>query len=53
MEAGFDGRGQVPEQVFTPTNPKQIPRPNRSYSGNIYHATGISDHLPVGCVLEF
>ena len=41
------------EQIFTPTNPKQIPRPNRTYSGNAYHATGISDHLPVGCVLEF
>lgn len=44
---------KFPEQIFTPKNPKQIPRPNRTYSGNSYHESGISDHLPVACILEF
>jgi predicted extracellular nuclease len=44
---------KFPEQIFTPKNPKQIPRPNRTYSGNSYHENGISDHLPVACILEF
>jgi predicted extracellular nuclease len=44
---------RFPEQIFTPGNPAMIPRPNRSYTGNTYHETGISDHLPVVCVLEF
>ncbi|VTS08620.1 endonuclease/exonuclease/phosphatase family protein [Tuwongella immobilis] len=43
----------TPEQIFTPNNPNQIPRPNRSYTGNNYHATGISDHLPVIATFEY
>jgi predicted extracellular nuclease len=44
---------KFPEQIFTPKDPEQIPRPNRTYSGNAYHESGISDHLPVACILEF
>lgn len=40
-------------QIFTPKDKNQLPRPNRKYSGNFYHRTGISDHLPVGCVIEY
>lgn len=40
----------MPEQLFDPAG-DAISRPNRSYSGPIFHATGISDHLPVGAVL--
>ena len=39
------------EQLVDPAGPL-IPRPNRSCSGPIFHATGISDHLPVGAVLQ-
>src|SRR5262249_1675534 len=45
--------GKLPEQIFTPSDPASIPRPNRTYSGDAYHANGISDHLPVGCILEY
>ena len=38
------------DQLFDPSG-TAIQRPNRSYSGPIFHATGISDHLPVGTVL--
>jgi hypothetical protein len=38
------------EQLFDPAG-DSIPRPNRSYSGPIVHATRISDHLPVRVVL--
>jgi endonuclease/exonuclease/phosphatase family metal-dependent hydrolase len=34
------------DQLFDPAGPAP-PRPNRSYSGNRYHTTGYSDHLPV------
>jgi predicted extracellular nuclease len=40
-------------QIFTPNNPNQIPRPNRTYSGDVYHFRGYSDHLPVACVLQY
>ncbi|MBM4072821.1 MAG: hypothetical protein FJ271_28420 [Planctomycetes bacterium] len=40
-------------QIFTPKKGNQIPRPNRKYSGNTYHRSGISDHLPIGCVVEY
>jgi predicted extracellular nuclease len=40
-------------QIFHPSALGLIPRPNRSYSGNAFHKTGVSDHLPVACVLEY
>ena len=40
-------------QIFTPANPKMIPRPNRLYTGDMFHETGVSDHLPVACVLTY
>lgn len=40
------------EQIYTPTTAGNIPRPNRTYTSNQFHEKGISDHLPVGCVLE-
>lgn len=40
-------------QIFTPKDASKIPRPNRKYIGNRYHRAGISDHLPVGCVIEY
>ena len=52
-KAGSTSEVKFPEQIFTPSDPTSIPRPNRTYSGNAYHASGISDHLPVGCILEF
>jgi len=41
----------VRDQLFHPAAPA-IPRPNRSYSGNSFHASGYSDHLPIKLVLE-
>ena len=43
----------TPAQMFTPNNPNQIPRPNRMYTGPVYHATGVSDHLPLVTILEY
>jgi predicted extracellular nuclease len=40
-------------QLYQPPYPDAIARPNRSYTGPAFHASGISDHLPVGCVVEF
>jgi predicted extracellular nuclease len=40
-------------QIFTPANPVMIPRPNRLYTGDVFHLTGVSDHLPVACVLKY
>ena len=40
-------------QLFQSSVAGAIARPNRSYSGDKFHATGISDHLPVACVLEY
>jgi endonuclease/exonuclease/phosphatase family metal-dependent hydrolase len=40
----------VDDQLFDPQGPA-IPRPNRTYSGDQYHASGYSDHLPVTAVL--
>lgn len=34
------------DQLFDPAGPAP-PRPNRTYTGNQYHTTGYSDHLPV------
>ena len=36
-------------QMFVPNSEKYIPSPSRSYTGNNFHATGFSDHLPVSC----
>lgn len=44
---------KFPEQIHTPADPTKIPHPNRSYSGPIHHASGISDHLPLSCVLTY
>ncbi|SIN78017.1 Endonuclease/Exonuclease/phosphatase family protein [Singulisphaera sp. GP187] len=38
-------------QLFDPAG-TSIPRPNRSYSGNEFHPTGFSDHLPISCILQ-
>lgn len=38
------------EQLYEPA--EGIPRPNKTYSGNSYHKTGISDHLPVQTLIE-
>lgn len=40
-------------QLFQPKTPGALARPNRSYTGNAFHTTGISDHLPVACILEY
>jgi endonuclease/exonuclease/phosphatase family metal-dependent hydrolase len=39
------------ELIFRPKSDKEIPRPNASYTGKIFHKTGYSDHLPVGCII--
>lgn len=52
-KAGSTAPVMFPYQIFTPSVTTQIPRPNRAFSGNFYHKGGISDHLPVGCVLEY
>jgi predicted extracellular nuclease len=39
-------------QLFQSSTPGAIARPNRSYTGDKFHPTGISDHLPVACILE-
>lgn len=36
-------------QMYVPRNPKSIPCPSRSYTGDNFHADGFSDHLPVAC----
>jgi predicted extracellular nuclease len=43
----------LPELIYTPSTPGQIPRPNRTFTGNQYHPVGISDHMPVTCVLVY
>lgn len=43
----------LPELIYTPSTPGQIPRPNRTFTSNQYHEAGISDHLPVTCVLVY
>lgn len=48
---GSTRRVDFPELIFRPRSEKQIPRPNESYTGKVFHKTGYSDHLPVGCVL--
>lgn len=42
-----------PYQIFTPKKSDMIPRPNKKYTGASYHKNGISDHLPVGCTIEY
>jgi predicted extracellular nuclease len=39
-------------QMFVPNSEKYIPSPSRSYTGNNFHATGFSDHLPVSCRIQ-
>ena len=39
-------------QLFYSRAEGAIPRPNRTYTGNSFHASGISDHLPVACIIE-
>jgi Endonuclease/Exonuclease/phosphatase family len=48
---GSTRRIDFPELIFSPKSDKEIPRPNQAYTGKIFHKTGYSDHLPVGCVL--
>jgi hypothetical protein len=48
---GSTRRIDFPELIFHPKSDKEIPRPNQVYTGKIFHKTGYSDHLPVGCVL--
>lgn len=49
---GSSRRLDFPELIFHPRSPKEIPHPNQSYTGNSFHKTGYSDHLPVGCLIE-
>lgn len=44
-------RIDFPELIFRPKSDEEIPRPNQVYTGKVFHKTGYSDHLPVGCVL--
>jgi predicted extracellular nuclease len=39
------------DQLFDPDG-EAIPRPNRTYSGNAYHKSGYSDHLPVQAIIQ-
>jgi hypothetical protein len=39
-------------QLFQSSAAGAIARPNRSYTGNAFHRSGVSDHLPVICVVE-
>lgn len=41
----------APDQLFDPPGPG-IPRPNRTYSGDVYHGSGYSDHLPIKAQLK-
>jgi len=50
-EKGSTRRIDFPELIFHPGSEKEIPKPNQSYTGNEFHPTGYSDHLPVGCVI--
>jgi predicted extracellular nuclease len=40
-------------QLFQPSFAGALARPNRTYTGQAFHATGISDHLPVACIIEY
>lgn len=44
-------RIDFPELIFRPKSDKEIPRPNAAYTGKVFHKTGYSDHLPVGCII--
>jgi endonuclease/exonuclease/phosphatase family metal-dependent hydrolase len=48
---GSTHRIDFPELIFTSKSDKEIPRPNQTYTGKVFHKTGYSDHLPVGCVI--
>src|SRR3954466_3206399 len=48
---GSTRRIDFPELIFRPKSDKEIPRPNAAYTGKIFHKTGYSDHLPVGCII--
>jgi endonuclease/exonuclease/phosphatase family metal-dependent hydrolase len=48
---GSSRRIDFPELIFHPKSDKEIPRPNAAYTGKVFHKTGYSDHLPVGCII--
>jgi predicted extracellular nuclease len=45
-------RLEFDELFFHPRGRGEIPRPNRTYSGNDFHKSGFADHLAVVCVIE-
>ncbi len=42
---------EFPEQFYQPQYPGIIKRPSTSYSKDIFHKNGYSDHLPLNCTL--
>jgi predicted extracellular nuclease len=44
-------RLEFDELFFHPRQQGEIPRPNRTYSGNQFHRSGFADHLAVVCVI--
>jgi endonuclease/exonuclease/phosphatase family metal-dependent hydrolase len=48
---GSSERIEYPELFYQPPYPGVIARPSTSYSGDEFHKTGYSDHLPVACVI--
>jgi endonuclease/exonuclease/phosphatase family metal-dependent hydrolase len=48
---GSSQRLEYPELFYQPNYPDAINRPSASYTKNDFHKNGVSDHLPLNCVI--
>lgn len=48
---GSSQRLEYPELFYQPKYPDALNRPNTSYTKNVFHKEGYSDHLPLNCVI--
>ncbi len=48
---GSTQRGEFPELFYQPSYNGAIKRPSSTYSGNTFHKSGYSDHLPLMCII--
>ncbi len=48
---GSSQRLEFPELFYQPKYPDALNRPSTSYTKNVFHKNGYSDHLPLNCVI--
>lgn len=48
---GSSQRLEYPELFYQPKYPDALNRPSTSYTKNVFHKKGYSDHLPLNCVI--